>query len=210
MNMTKHSEDILGWQLREPAGRVQSLWDVERRERYLLAPNIRLPLSVDKRVWPLADLPEVASFIFEDFTDVPNEAPNGLDVFQLRKDMPQSLWAPGDYQIVGIGMQHDIAEGFREKNFIMRPTVVKIPLVVKCLLGFDVCDRWLLSGLMNCGFEAADQKRLREAYAGSLNAYGLFDQVETAAAFAVEINQFVPEHAPFVPASLFTLEKPAC
>jgi hypothetical protein len=65
------------------------------------------------------------------------------------------------------------------------------------LLGYDVSDGGLLSGLSNCGStdeEAAEARRRWEAH---LNAHHLFDALEPAFDFRRASDARVPEHAPF-------------
>jgi hypothetical protein len=73
------------------------------------------------------------------------------------------------------------------------------------LLGYDVADHGLLSGLSNCGYSAADAVALTARWAPQLNDWHLFDDPEAAAGFAAMTDQRVPEHAPFVVYGLYEL-----
>jgi hypothetical protein len=65
------------------------------------------------------------------------------------------------------------------------------------VVGYDVADASLLSGLMNCGYSQPERRALRPAWATKLNRSGLFDSVEDAFAFRAVTDSRVPEHAPF-------------
>lgn len=64
------------------------------------------------------------------------------------------------------------------------------------LLGYDVSDDYLLSGLSNCGYEG-DAAALRKQWAALLNENHLFWEIEAAKAFAEMTDHRVEEHAPF-------------
>jgi len=198
------SQEILGYQLRESAYNVVPLWPVARREKYLLNPETRLPLSADRRVWPLASLPDLADQVFKDFVMGPNEAPNGLNLYQLKGSLTRKmLSAVGDNCVVGIAVDSEVAALFRVQNSIADQHSVE-PSRLQ-FLGFDVCDQRLTSGLMNCGVATADHEKLRAGYAASINPFGLFDHKDVAVRFASEIGRTVPEHAPFFPIGLFVV-----
>jgi len=65
------------------------------------------------------------------------------------------------------------------------------------LLGYDVSDDWLLSGLTNCGYRQEELEPTRQKWSSRLNRHHLFDAITDAAAFRQVTNERVPEHAPF-------------
>ena len=65
------------------------------------------------------------------------------------------------------------------------------------LLGLDVADGWLLSGLSNCGYDPSERASLPLQWGGELNEHHLFDRLTAARAFRDATNVRVPEHAPF-------------
>jgi hypothetical protein len=65
------------------------------------------------------------------------------------------------------------------------------------LLGYDVCDDSLLSGLMNCAYAAGEKSCLRERWKSALNSFHLFNHAADAQAFSTESDARVPEHGPF-------------
>lgn len=73
------------------------------------------------------------------------------------------------------------------------------------LLGFDVADAGLTSGLTNCGFGQSERSTLRASWAPGLNEHHLFVDVEQAFAFRGLAGGRVPEHAPFFVYALYLI-----
>ncbi len=72
------------------------------------------------------------------------------------------------------------------------------------LLGYDVADNGMLSGLMNCGYEASEREAAQAKWRGALNEHHLFAAVADALAFRTYAEARVPEHAPFFVYGLYT------
>lgn len=203
-----NSQVVLGYQIRIAINQLVSLWSQERRNKYLLNSSIEFPLSADSSVWPVADRPTFARQLFDDFEPGANRAPNGLGLFHLMKKAiydgkPLSKNAEA---IIAIGAESGVANHLREKRSFAtfdEDDVPREPHVQ--LLGFDVCDEWLLSGLMNCGMTASHQVRLRRKFFGKVNLHGLFDDYGTASDYSLAVSKIAPEHAPFFPVSIFML-----
>jgi hypothetical protein len=66
------------------------------------------------------------------------------------------------------------------------------------LLGYDVADGALTSGLSNCGYDPSERPSLRRDWAGELNEHHLFEDPAAARAFRDVTDARVPEHAPFL------------
>lgn len=65
------------------------------------------------------------------------------------------------------------------------------------VLGYDVADEWLVSGLVNCGYAREEKQRLSKVWIVSLTRHGLFRDANAAIDFVKVANERVPEHAPF-------------
>jgi len=74
------------------------------------------------------------------------------------------------------------------------------------LLGFDVSDGGLLSGLSNCGYSPDEIVTLRPQWASRLNSRHQFDTVEDAFEFRKLTDARVPEHAPFFVFGLYLVD----
>ena len=77
------------------------------------------------------------------------------------------------------------------------------------LLGFDVGDGCLLSGLMNCGYEDDERRALTEEWGSRLNEHHLFRDPGSAFAFRLPSNRRVAEHAPFFVYGLWLIKEEA-
>ena len=192
---------LLGYQLRTPIGELAHLWPKDRRDDYLLRPEIVGALSADPSVWPWAERPQLAAKLFVDYSAEPFESPNGLKLYLLRKGALQALRESGDQALlVGLAADDRDAEGLRAKHFSQQPSAATgAEEGFLELRGVDVCDEWLASGLMNCRVSAANQEMLRTQFGASINPAGLFSNQQVAVAFAEKLNGLVPEHAPFMP-----------
>jgi hypothetical protein len=74
------------------------------------------------------------------------------------------------------------------------------------LLGYDVADYYLMSGLSNCGYSPAEEAAsLTPAWAPLLNEWHLFGRPADATAFAAVTADRVPEHAPFYAYGIYQL-----
>jgi len=73
------------------------------------------------------------------------------------------------------------------------------------LLGYDVADQVMTSGLSNCGYTDEEKRRLRPTWGGLLNEHHLFDQVDLASEFRRITAERVQEHAPFFVFGIYML-----
>ncbi len=99
--------------------------------------------------------------------------------------------APGEGRLLGFDV--------REMWFTLDPAWK--------LLGFDVSDGSLLSGLSNCGYAAEESKSLRAQWRGHLNQHHLFEEPASASGFCRLTDARVPEHAPFCVYGLYVVKK---
>ncbi|HEY2018057.1 MAG TPA: hypothetical protein VGH38_31345, partial [Bryobacteraceae bacterium] len=74
-------------------------------------------------------------------------------------------------------------------------------------LGFDITDGSFLSGLSDCGYRDDEHDGLAEVWAGRLNRYHLFDDLDYAFQFRALTNRRVPEHAPFFVIGLWLIAR---
>lgn len=189
---TKNRSTMLGYQLRQPMNQIAIQWPQERRNHFLLNPGIAFPLSADKAVWPTADDAAMSAAFFEDFDPTPFSAPNGLSLFSIRSNTP--LPKKEDGVLVALSTSQIRASALRAKHFINEQSHNLIGLD---LVGFDVCDDYLISGLSNFGLTEHERSSLQKKFGGSLNQFGLFKNIEDAEEFSLVMNKIAKEHAPF-------------
>ena len=162
--------------------RVAGVWSAERRATYLLRPEVDAPLSVDRAVWPSA-IPDDGQW---------RGANDGLfdDLGRARAFRDQL--AGDDRTLVAIAVASASPEPFHVIG--VNP---KEALPHWSPLGFDVADRWLTSGLSNCGYSDAERASHVPTWRASLNGAHLFTEYATARRFADVTDERVREHAPF-------------
>jgi len=73
------------------------------------------------------------------------------------------------------------------------------------LLGFDVSDEYLLSGLMNVAC-TPDEHELKAKWSTKLNNYHLFETLEDALSFSSLSNERVQEHSPFFVYGIYMID----
>lgn len=195
-------EILLGFQLKIELMKIKQ-WELDRKREYLLREDIKKPLSVDKVVWPESDDKKMYSILFSDYCDGEYCAPNGLNIYSIKKQ--ESLNRTSFYDgsiLVGIAVVNDTKN--RSQELKNKHSILDIPYLLNDLLeagwsrlGYDVADYWLYSGLMNCSYSAKDKVNLAKRFANALNEYGLFNAVETAQEFCTDCETRIKEHAPF-------------
>jgi len=168
----------------------------------LLDATTSYPLSADVAVWPSAEDDSQAPQIFYDY----NITSNGLNLFNLRENCDRSfiIRNANESIVIAIGFSSDDARhliGKHKIDFSIANNEIENNKLF--LLGFDVCNSWLLSGLMNYGIDYYKHKKLKEIFGQSLNRYGLFCSFDIAVNFSAEINNIASGHAPFLPSGLF-------
>jgi len=189
------SSAVLGFDARV-TGAHRPVWEAGRRALYLLRTGVEAPLSADRLVWPsLFDL------------DGAPPAPawtgaNALvwDDLEALRGFVAERWPPPvpPHAVVAVTWVSD--RGFAEAGATgpyREPTKPAATSPAWTMLGFDVADGSLLSGLMNCGYSTDEVDALRARWAPRLNERHLFGSIEDALAFRKVTDRRVPEHAPF-------------
>ena len=197
---------ILGFQARQTRHDLEKQWSLDRRQKFLLDPDIEMPLSADKEVWPVVQLAGMGDQLFSDYVFGEHESPNCLGLFRLRALVgAHSPTLPIKANLMGVAAKNDIADFLAEKHYIAKHPMKSWNELGARFVGFDVCDHTLLSGLMNCAVNDATHDKLAALFSGSINPHGLFDDLEIAEQFANTIDDLIPEHAPFIPIAILAI-----
>jgi len=175
---------LLGFDAREMWRDYGRTWSAARRETFLLRADVAKPLSTDALVWRSAlkeaDRDELAAN--------GNRAGLITDLAALRARL-QARRAADQRLTWLIGITATL-------NWTAATPAA--PEAGWRLLGYDVGDLSLLSGLMNCGYtDPQERETLAARFGGRLNEHHLFSAAEAAEEFRVLSNARVPEHAPF-------------
>ncbi len=158
----------------------------DMRRQYLLRPEILRPLSVDPHIWPAPFNSRVSFGISIDWSKKVREDTFhfGLwsDLYGLVKrleelqSMPQiiavELWAPIELTVADYPSELIYAD--------LLPSVV--PPTAE-LLGFDVADSGLWSGLSNCGYTKEEFLQLAPVWGPKINDLGLLRTLDESIVF---------------------------
>jgi hypothetical protein len=195
-------EHLLGFDAREMLPAAES-WTSARRSLYLLRPEVRRPLSADSEVW---------SSLFDDGSGIPR--PGVSELLSPKWTGPNArLWEDlgrleSNLATVNVGIPYCLvaftwladAASLREPRSYGpydEPMTPGVRSPEWLSLGFDVGDGGMLSGLMNCSYNAEERKGLVEEWGPWLNEAHLFADAEAAFEFRLLTNRRVAEHAPF-------------
>ena len=204
------SVTLLGFDLRALGARHAEGWAEARRRDFLLRRDAEPVLSVDVAAWP--SLFDTGQGIGMDAAERERHGLAGLkapawtganaglwdDVEAMRRyATTQPGWRPPAHAVIAIAWHRQ--QGVDAGHAGPHPTVTRPPRVDPGwpLLGFDVADGSLVSGLSNCGYRAEERAALAPRWAPRLSRYHLFDAAADALAFRETADARVPEHAPF-------------
>lgn len=191
--MNEKKELLLGFDIRVEDQVGAKDWSPKRRNEFLLRTDILQPYSVDTTVWP---------------STLDNERPNTCIGHQdLWSDLPclNSFYTDRLQLKVGpkliavtLSLASSVSE-LRRWETEAPPTKPATRDPTWQFLGYDVADRWLLSGLSNCSLLPAIEvvNDLRSQWRGKLNEHHLFDALQDAKAFQVLSDRRSKEHSPF-------------
>lgn len=196
---------IVGYDLRR-APEMAPVWPSERVERHLLRWDAAHPLSTDTTVWEsFADL---ASSEKAEWHGVLGLWSKVSDLLRFARSGSVEIDLKG-WWLIAVGLPLDVLVTADRERWLSPGKMVSTspdqPASEWELLGYDVSDEWLLSGLTNCGYSGAEVPSLRKEWSSHLNDHHLFAQVEDAIAFKALSDTRVPEHAPFQPFALYRI-----
>lgn len=159
------------------------MWTEARRRTYLYRLDVAQPFSADSTAWPsifAPDAPETkARFGYQD---------TWASLDALRAASQQHFHHHGltpAHTIAITLMLGEYSQADRDDwEHIIPPPTPDRRSESWPFLGFDVCDKWLLSALMNYGFSPKDDVLvLRATWGPRLNRFHLFDDLQDAIAF---------------------------
>jgi hypothetical protein len=160
-----------------------SMWTKVRKETYLYRLDVDQPLSADSTVWPSVVDPSAleakARFGYQD---------TWASLAALRAASQQYFERRGLASALTIAITLLLGEyGQNDRvdwEHVIPPATPDERSESWTFLGFDVCDQWLLSALMNYGFNPKDDvSLLRAVWGARLNRFHLFDDLQHAIAF---------------------------
>jgi hypothetical protein len=193
---------LLGFDIRVAGEAAASLWSKKRRDEFLLDPGVPVPLSVDPMVWPsvfryrgrepATELLKRVSILDAQYSDE--------IVWPQLEPMLDSFF--GEFKGVGEGVAIAIelvSNGPLSVDQFPFLHQKKVPAAVPedaLLLGFDIADVGLTSGLCNTNYTAKERQELQD-WPGKLNEHGLLRTAEEAEQFRAMADRRSPRDAPY-------------
>jgi hypothetical protein len=184
-------ETLLGFATRVSPYFLDNKWTSEQRRQFLLLPETPLPLSTDDLLWPSAtkDLDRwigANNGLWENLVDLLGHVAAHVD------QLPDETW------IIAVTWHH--RERFAPSGPFgpyALPTVPARRDPIWPLVGYDISDGSLLSGLSDCGYYPEELRRLAPRWGRFLNSHHLFRTLSPAFAYKRLTDARVREHAPF-------------
>lgn len=208
--------ELLGFDIRLCANDyVDARWSRSGRDLYLLQPTTAWPLSVDQMVWPslfryskdrgpgYLDIEGVIDVTPRSTRDSALELWSSLD--EMKAYVMQQPADPRRGLEIAVTLLADEAALSREywRAVLDPPLSPNEPPTGWELLGYDVADEYMLSGLTNCGYSEHEKPSLEKTWANRLNEFGLLTTLEDATEFKKVSDHRVAEHKPFFVYGLF-------
>lgn len=198
--MTVDSGRLIGFDIRPEPQTPDSLWDDERRSTFLLRDDVSRPLSVDQQVWA-SSLPEAAPNqwhgVLNHWSDL--DALSGVARSLGLATQPLTCF-------IAVTIVWALLSNAERYDWATKRLDQTAPASLGPewqVLGYDVADQWLTSGLSNCGYVGSERAEWRSRWANRINGAHLFDDPAEAGLFAKATNERVSEHAPFFVYGLF-------
>lgn len=192
-------EKVLGFDVREIWLDPADLWNAQRKSDLLFRLDVVKPLSTDSMVWPSAfdvdaDLcrPSWTGYVQDLWEDL-----EGLqECLRLQWGSKSKPCRTIAVTLLRRSCREDQHTEWDERVVSTNPFTLGKEW---SLLGYDVSDNWLLSGLSNIGFSPGieDVSSMRARWTQSLNEFHLFDSPVQAMEFKLFSDQRVINHAPF-------------
>jgi len=205
--MTMSSNDLLlGFDAREMRLDVAEYWPEERKRSYLLRRDIVKPLSTDTSVW------RSVFDVNQTLQRPPWIGPTGelWENLQALENYLSTAWSNRrePYWLIAITLAADIPGDEERAYWNVRRGEITPPVCDPSwhLLGYDVADSSLLSGLTNLGYGNDEVQGIGGKYIPYLNEYHLFQSVESAAEFIHRAEEMAPPHAPFLVFGLWLIK----
>jgi hypothetical protein len=189
---------LLGFDIREMGLSHNNTWSQERKDSFLLRQDLEKPLSADTGVWE-------SVFNLDSSLVIPLEHQRYYGLWWQLRAMQAfiashevSRWKPSWVIVV----TELVPDQYEETSFRVEPAEVEPQW---SLLGYDVCQESLVSGLSGEAYERDEIQPLKERWAKHLNKYHLFEDWEQADQFADWADMRDPGSAPYFVFGLYLI-----
>lgn len=204
----KSGEELIGFDAREMGIQPDAAWNQERRSIYLISPDVDKPLSTDVLVWPpVLDMERYLNLYQDAWIEFLNLWSNLSELKKCLRSAQEPAKKP--FWIIAVTLLSGVLSENEKATWApMLPSTVPSGCKENWpLLGYDISDMGLLSGLSNCGYDEDQILSLRDRWGPHLNTFHLFTDLYQANEFKLMTNNRVTEHAPFFLYGLYLIEK---
>lgn len=175
-------------------------WTPLRKNEYLLRDDVKRPLSTSYGVWPT-----VFGFNAGIQMGGPDHSGFVQDLWSNLDELVKAVqleWssAPKRHWVIAVTLLWGECNQEVRKTWasVFEPVFPPAPSSEWQFLGYDVSDRYLLSGLSYClSSRLPDFSRLKGEWGVHLNEYHLFEDRRKAVDFRSMIDGLIDQHAPF-------------
>lgn len=201
-----NEEMLIGFDAREMWLEADQIHTVHQdwREKFLLNQEIEKVLSTDTLVWPsVFDLDEtleppewrgLVQDLWDDLQRMEDYLVKGWD----------AQWRPCSIIAVTKLVDSEWKHEMRAAGYPVKPRELDKRW---SLLGYDVSDEFLLSGLSDCGYTPKEVRTLGKRWSPYLNNHHLFTDWQQAVEFQEMTDERVVEHAPFYVYGLYLIRR---
>lgn len=226
-----YRSEVVGFDVREMWLNVASQWTQAKKDALLLRHDILKPLSVDKYVWysvfselrqpqlwnsilrqPKYSGSEYDNIFMESrkLSAPDNYRPRGVwrNLTSLREYLQKSwgdIWKPSFL----VAIVEIISDQIEKDEKYEGPDSISPDVIDKQwqLLGYDVADYELITGLFNGAMEPNEAIKLRHEWKDHLNEYHLFVEPQKAFEYIAVANLKYPSHVPYYVYALYGIQE---
>ncbi len=193
MNALLLGFDVLG----KPEQMGRRVWDNGDREKYLLRPEIKFPVSVDRAICPSIFQPSA-----HQERDATEANTNLMGLWRDAASMARWIeQRPQLKELVRLSVAIQLAAPNNGDpmwdTIAAEGTSPAAPLRQWERFGYDVADRGPTSALSNCGYTPEEMAQTRLKWRDRINQWGLLDNLDDAVTFRAFSDERVSEHALF-------------
>lgn len=198
--MAASTELVIGFDAREMLQDFKETWEPNRIQEFLLMSSIRKPLSTDVQIWD--SIFHVLRIEIPKWTGPRQSLWDNLD--NLRQHLSaEHIIDP--YWVIAITEFVSLEETTAPRaHYEITPAELS---ATWSLLGYDISDHYLLSGLTNASYSPNEQESLKHRWGGMLNNYHLFSDLDSAFDFKEVTNRRVMEHSPFSVYGIYLIQR---
>lgn len=195
-------EILIGYDARDIS--VDFAWDTAHRQLFLIKEDVDKTLSIDTKIWKSIfdtldiQCPEKMGYRGKLWADL--EAMETLLKTQTNHE---------EIRYIKIAASQFLSdEAIRESGLTVLPFHPASISKDWILLGYDIAEETLLSGLMSMAYKADEKLYAKQEFLAHINSYHLFDNYEIAQKFAQWNASRDKGHGPWYVTGIYAINHP--